>query len=118
MLQLLEYLFFFMHFLILEWNADYHNLWVLTGRRARMAMLALQPGLHVKMNVNKRQEYCAKNGINFEMPQAVGAPNIQQPPSMVNPHDPPPAYPGSSAPYPPTNGAFPVPSNQYGMQQV
>ena len=97
MLQLLQYLFC-MYFFILEWNADFQNMWVLTGRYARMAMLTLQPGLHVKMNVNKRQEYCAKSGINFEMPQAVGAPNIQQqPPSMVNPYDPPPAYPGSSA---------------------
>ena len=85
-------------------------MWMMYGRRARYVLPSLQPGLDVKMNVNKRQEFCAKSGIDFVMPQTVGVPNMQQPSSMVNPYGPPPAYPGTSAPYPP--------SNQYGMQQV
>merc|ERR1712029_1222639 len=68
-------------------------------------------GLNVKMNVTKRQEYCSRNGIAFEMPEFPGP--ITQPPFNTNvAPDAPPPYgapypPPMGAPYPPSGEAFP-----------
>ena len=66
------------------------------------------------MNVTKRQEYCSRNGIAFEMPEFPGPANpITQPPfnSNVAPDAPPPPY---GAPYPPPMGApYPPPGAPY-----
>ena len=73
------------------------------------------------MNVTKRQEYCSRNGIAFEMPEFPGPANpITQPPFNTNvaPDAPPPygapypppmgaPYPPPGAPYPPSGEAYP-----------
>ena len=66
------------------------------------------------MNVTKRQEYCSRNGIAFEMPEFPGP--ITQPPFNTNvAPDAPPPYgapypPPMGAPYPPSGEAYPPPN--------
>ena len=67
--------------LFIEWNADY-----IIGHQPTSGVRiipVLKPGLDFKMNIPKRQEYCAKNGIPFELP-------MQNQPTGANPEYPPP----------------------------
>ena len=71
--------------LFIEWNADYYQGHQSTsGGSGRVRIIAvLKPGLNVKMNIPKRQEYCAKNGIPFELPMqnpTTGLPVQQEQP--------------------------------------
>ena len=64
------------------WNADYHAM-----GQANRSRVVLQPGLEVKFNIPRRQAYCAKHGLNFDLGAAV--------PHMIQPgmtHQPPPGY--------------------------
>ena len=103
------------HFFSKEWNSDYYGLYQTGGRRVIIPVL--KPGLNVKMNVIKRQEYCSRQGIAFEMPEFPGPVNpITQPPFNANvAPDAPPSYgtfypPPYGTPYPPPMGApYPPP---------
>ena len=72
--------------ILICWNADYHAM-----GQANRSRVILKPGLEVKFNIPRRQEYCAKHGLNFDLGAAV--PHMIQPP-------PPPGYgiPATAAP--------------------
>ena len=93
--------------LFIEWNADYYQGHQSTsGGSGRVRIIAvLKPGLNVKMNIPKRQEYCAKNGIPFELP-------MQNPPTGANPQYPPPTM--GPGPYPPATAPPPYYPNDDG----
>ena len=66
------------------WNSDYHTYWNTTSTSAEQHVLPLlKPGLEVEFNIPKRQEYCAKNGLIFDLGAAL-APHMVQP-GMVQP---------------------------------
>ena len=94
--------------LYVKWNDDYYASYQSRPvRRGRAAILVpvLKPGLDVKMNIPKRQEYCAKNGIQFVPPiiqQNPGFPVTQQPPVMGS--NPSPYNPGMPPTAPPPYG--------------
>ena len=54
----------------MEWENDYNkNYAEYTGKgkkRKRSPRTPIRPGLDVKINISKRQEYCNANGIIFE----------------------------------------------------
>ena len=61
----------------IEWNSDYYAALQpqprVRGRRRQQVLVPVyNPGLNVKMNVVKRQEYCARHGMPFVMPQFSG----------------------------------------------
>ena len=47
-----------------------------SGRRRGFVIPLLKPGLEVQFNIPKRQEYCAKYGLNFDWAQS----GLEQPP--------------------------------------
>jgi len=102
--------------LFVQMNNDYQMMYQNTGRG--YAMLMLKPGMEIQMNVNQHQEYCAKQGIQFN-PSVIPA---QQAPNPFNPMNsgmmPPPGSYGSGMQAPP--GAYPgmqAPPGAYpGMQ--
>ena len=71
------------------WNSDYHAMNQTSGRRRGFVIPLLKPGLEVQFNIPKRQEYCAKHGLIFDLGGA-------EPPYMVQPgigQHPPPYFP-------------------------
>lgn len=62
--------------LFFEWNADFQGL----GHQGRGRRRPYRPGLDVKMNVPKRQEYCRQYGVPFSHPTPVQKVVDQNPP--------------------------------------
>ena len=57
--------------IFVEWNSDYYAGFQ-SAPRGRVAVIpVLKPGMNVKMNVAKRQEYCARNGIGKDNHQKL-----------------------------------------------
>ena len=54
----------------------------------------LKPGLEVKFNIPKRQEYCAKRGLNFDLAVAAAPPHMMQP--GMDQQQPPPYFPSQN----------------------
>lgn len=92
-----------------KWNDDYYASYESRSqprRRRRPEVIlvpVLKPGLDVKMNVPKRQEFCAKNGIPFIPPIIQGQPNTGMPMTHQPPYNP---GMGVQTPY---NAAMPPP---------
>ena len=103
----------------IKWNDDYYASYNAQPRRRGRGVVLVQvlkPGLDIKMNIPARQEFCAKNGIQYINPiiqgqgQNPGFP-VQNPGfPMQNPgmipmtQQPPysnPGMPGPPNPYPP-----------------
>ena len=95
-----------------KWNDDYYASYNAQPRRTGRAVVMIQvlkPGLDIKMNIPARQEFCAKNGIQFVNPiiqgqgQNPGFP-MQNPGMIPMTQQPPysnPGMPGPPNPYPP-----------------
>ena len=69
-----------------------------TGRQARYVLALLKPGLEVQFNIPKRQEYCAKNGLIFDLGAALAPPPHMVQPGLVQSGmvHPPPYYPSQN----------------------
>ena len=87
------------------WNSDYHAMNQTSGRRRGFVIPLLKPGLEVQFNIPKRQEYCAKNGLIFDLGGAA-------PPHMVQPgigQHPPPYFPSQNLQtFPMNQSGFPA----------
>ena len=83
-----------------------------TGRQLQYVLPLLKPGLEVQFNIPKRQEYCAKNGLIFDLGAAL-APHMVQP-GMVQPGM---VQPGMvyQPPYYPSQNLQAFPMNQTGF---
>ena len=73
-----------------------------TGRQLQYVLPLLKPGLEVQFNIPKRQEYCAKNGLIFDLGAAL-APHMVQPGMVYQP------------PYYPSQNLQAFPMNQTGF---
>ena len=56
-----------------------------TGRQAQYVLPLLKPGLEVQFNIPKRQEYCAKYGLSFDLGAASTSPPHMVQPGMEHP---------------------------------
>ena len=80
--------------ILICWNADYHAM-----GQANRSHVILKPGLEVKFNIPRRQEYCAKHGLNFDLGAGAAVPHMIQPGIDHQPLPPGYGIPATAPPY-------------------
>jgi hypothetical protein len=73
--------------IFVQWNNDYYAMFNQTGG---LAVRSSKPGFYVMVNLPKRREFCAKNGIAFDMDSLPinQQPYPGQPQPVLNPVNP------------------------------